>query len=183
MSRFHLLEGDLASAQDKLEKSLPIMRKDLPPTPIFAPIEARLTFGQIYLAGEQPDKAFECAEELLSYLARFQVRPFRPDALHLKGQALLAQDRPQEARAVLAEAQSEAEELGCRPILWQILAALAEVEEQLGDAGRAAPLRDQAWEIINALADSIGDDDHRMSFLALPDIKRLEGVRNKSAAQ
>ena len=179
MSRFHLLQGDLASAQDKLEKSLPIMRQDLPPTPVFAPIEARLTFGQIYLAGGQPDKALERAEELLIYLARFQIRPFRPDALHLKGLALLAQDRPEEARAILAEARSEAEELGCRPILWQILVALAETEEKLGDENQSASLRHQAWELITALANSITNDDHRSTFLALPEIQRLERVRDK----
>ncbi len=179
IGRFHLLAGDLTSAREMIEKSVPIMRIDLAPTPVFGPIEARLSFAQFYLAAGEPDKALETAEELLSYLARFRVRPFRPDALHLKGLALLAQDRLEEARAILAEARSEAEELGCRPILWRILAALAETEEQLGDENQVTSLRHQAWEVITVLANSILDDDHRATFLALQDVQRLERVREK----
>lgn len=57
----------------------------------------------------------------------------------------------------LWEAKAAAEATSERPILWQILATLAEVEEACGDAGAADRHRDEAWAVIADIAEHAGE--------------------------
>ena len=59
---------------------------------------------------------------------------------------------------------------GQRRILWQILAELAEVETKRGNHSAAQGTLGRAQEIVNYIADHAGDDELRVSFLALPEV-------------
>ncbi|MFQ5593143.1 MAG: hypothetical protein ACE5HA_03240 [Anaerolineae bacterium] len=70
----------------------------------------------------------------------------------------------------MAEARAEAEAMGARRMLWQILAALAEIEGQRGRMAEAENLRAQAREVIAFIADHTGTSELRASFLAQPEV-------------
>ena len=80
----------------------------------------------------------------------------------MKGQAHLLNG----AKAAFEQA------LGSRWLLWQILAALANVES---DDGRSAALKSQARQGIQFIADHIHEDEMRSQFL------QSEGVRALAA--
>ncbi|MFN2224388.1 MAG: hypothetical protein ACK2UH_17660, partial [Candidatus Promineifilaceae bacterium] len=57
--------------------------------------------------------------------------------------------------------------------LWQILAALAEVETRQGNAAAAQTARGRAREVIDYIANHAGDSGLRESFLALPEVQSV----------
>jgi hypothetical protein len=64
--------------------------------------------------------------------------------------------RAAEARQELDQARGVAEEIGARLILWQILAAQAEMESEAGNEDRAAERRREARQIVGYIADHAG---------------------------
>ncbi len=107
----------------------------------------------------------------LEYLQAAHERISRLDFLILRGRALHALGRSEEARRFLTEAVSEAEAIGARRSLWPALLALRELELQQGDAVEAEALRARAVETINYIADHVGNNDRRASFLTLPEVR------------
>ncbi len=93
-----------------------------------------------------------------------------PDVLHLQGQAMLRLGQESAARDRLLEARAEAEAIGSRWLLWQILFSLSQLETDPTEAQR---LRRQAEEIIKYIADHIDDLELRASFLDLPDVQAI----------
>lgn len=123
-------------------------------------VEAELSFQQ-----EDYGRARSVTEHWLRDLHKFGLRSRLPYALLMQGKIHLALGERTQARACWQDARREAEELGSRWALWQILAALAELEE---DADHAAELRRQAHAITDSIAGHIGDEELRVSFLNLP---------------
>ena len=73
----------------------------------------------------------------------------------------------------MREALAESEALGERRIRWKILAALSQIETQLGNTAEAEMLRLQAQEIVKNIVAHIGTDERRKSFLALPEVLEI----------
>jgi tetratricopeptide (TPR) repeat protein len=96
-------------------------------------------------------QAHSVIELLLKKMKDSSSRYFLPDALYLKAIYLEKLERTDEARKALQEAQTIAEEIGDRIILWQILADLGEVE--------------YAGEIVESIAEAISDAPLRETFL------------------
>jgi hypothetical protein len=67
-----------------------------------------------------------------------------------------------EAKSALEKARTEAEKLGSRRLLWQIIANLAELES---DKERSIALKAEAHEIVQYIADHVARGDLRESFL------------------
>ena len=78
-------------------------------------------------------------------------------------------NRP-EAEGALREARDDAEALGHRRVLWQILRELGRVRAAEGDAEEASRLDDEAGRIVLEIASTIGDESLRASFLTRPDV-------------
>lgn len=79
-----------------------------------------------------------------------------------------------EAKEILLEAKTIAEEKEERIFLWQILATLGDLEELHGDAVEAEKLREQACEIIQHIADRAGNkEDLCASLLAQPEVVQV----------
>ncbi len=108
---------------------------------------------------------------LLTNLRDMDIRARIPRTLLLQGAAWLKLDQPDMARACWLEARAAAEATGARWMLWQILAALAQVELE---PVAATQLRRQARSIIAAIAAHISDAALRASFLKLPAVIALE---------
>lgn len=60
--------------------------------------------------------------------------------------------------------------MGARWILWQILAALAQSEEA---AAKAGDLRRQAQEIVEYIAENVGEAELKSLFLNLPAVREI----------
>ncbi|MBX2999568.1 MAG: AAA family ATPase [Caldilineaceae bacterium] len=137
-------------------------------------VGAAVAFVDAELALHQHDyrRALTLIQEWLTDLHRYGLRKHIPYALHMQGKIHLALGDRAAAHASWQAARSEAEALGSRWALWQILASLAQIE---ADADGAAQLRQDAQAIITYIADHISDDELRNSFLRLPAVRVAYG--------
>jgi tetratricopeptide (TPR) repeat protein len=167
-ARLYLLEGDLTSAEAALQEG----HHELKPEGLqmFTPILLRLAEGELAFARQDYERVVALMDSLMDWLQQHQSRAFVPHALHLKGRALLASGRVDEARAALSVARSEAAAIDGRMILWQILSALSEAEAAQGNHAEAQALRQQAREIVAYVADHC-PPELRASFLAWPHVR------------
>ncbi|MBI1800555.1 MAG: hypothetical protein HYR71_02860 [Chloroflexi bacterium] len=111
-------------------------------------ISTVLTQAELALAQADPTRALALAAELASDATIAYARFHRPDLLHLQGRALRVVGRVEEAYQALSAAQTAAEALGNRRVLWPVLRALAELDAQRGDSAQAEARRARAAAII-----------------------------------
>lgn len=168
LARIHVLAGDLAAARTMIDEGHVIY--DPATLLLFAHYVLALAEGELALAEANYDQARQVMEELLAELDRMRMRPFVPDALYLKSQALLAQGQTAEAREVLQAALAGAQALNARRMLWPILWSLSEIEATLGNGEQAEDLKRQVREVIAYIADHC-PPDLRDSFLSLLSVR------------
>ncbi|RLT37395.1 MAG: hypothetical protein DWI57_13750 [Chloroflexi bacterium] len=94
---------------------------------------------------------------------------YLPEVLFVWGQAQQALGLAA-AKETFLRARAEAEKLGGRWLLWQILPRLAELSD---DPDEAASLRSQAQEILAGIVATIDRDELRASFLQRTDVSQL----------
>lgn len=123
-------------------------------------VKAELAFQEKAYGG-----ALSLIEQHLANVRLFGIRSRLPYALHMQGKIYLALGDRGAAQSAWQSARAEAEALGSRWALWQILATLAQIEE---DAEQAAQLCGEAQAIVTYVADHISEPDLRVSFLNLP---------------
>ena len=170
LARFSILTGDLTQAEADLRESY--IGLNLNEWVWITPIIIGLTEAELALARHAPARALDVLDELLSRLRLAEVRAYAPEALYLKGRALLSLNQPEAAYTLLVEARVEAETMGARRMLWPILVALADLETQHGHAAEAHALRAQTRSLIAYIADHC-PPDLRESFINLPDVRRV----------
>jgi DNA-binding CsgD family transcriptional regulator len=139
----------------------------LPPDQIPRSAEERrliTAWGMLALAQGEPDKALRIVEQLTE-AAPGAVRGPIPALLKLKGEALLALGRADAAAQALEEARRTAEAHELRPLLWQILRALGQAQQRLGQRKQARHSFTAAREIISALAATVHTADLRDQFV------------------
>jgi hypothetical protein len=122
----------------------------------------KLAQGRLALARKDPARAIAIMDPVLENVRRFKINQYLSEALFLKGQAHLMNGEKDLAKVAFEQARLAAEALGSRWLMWQILAALAEVET---DNGKSAALKAQAREIIQFIADHIHEEEMRSQFL------------------
>ena len=66
---------------------------------------------------------------LVAHMRQYELNQLLPDALFVQGNAQLMLGKREEAKESFTQARTAAEALGSRRMLWQILAALAELED------------------------------------------------------
>ena len=177
--RLHLLSGDVGAAQAALAAlrsvytDLFALRSRLGAV-LWAWSEVVLAEISASLSAGDAARALAIADKYLAELAPGGYQHFMPEALYLKGRALVAQDDVSAARQSFEAARKVAESLGARRHLWPILAALAEIARRQGNAAEELRLGGEAIEHIAFIADRAGD--HRASFLALPAVVLIRGA-------
>ena len=176
--RVHLLAGDTAAAQQAMSgmqgsyDDIMMLRSRLG---AFMPSWAEVVLAEITyaLSDHAYARALTLAEDYLKEIGRGAYRHFMPEALYLKGRALLAQGDVSGALHVLSEARAAAEFLGARRQLWPILAALGETADWQGNAEEALSLRREAKGHISFIAEHTPGEEYRQSFLALPAVASI----------
>jgi hypothetical protein len=113
-------------------------------------------------------------------LRRFSSPIYLADGLYLRSQALLFLGRADAAYDALMQARAEAEALGARRILWEILFALSQIEAERGNAAEAEALRRQAREIVEYIADHAGAPELRASFLGQPRVREALSIDSEN---
>jgi DNA-binding NarL/FixJ family response regulator/Flp pilus assembly protein TadD len=159
----HILKGDLASAQTTLRAVMP---RETPPQNV-AERDVALAWGELALAQGEPAIALQIADQLLaSAPGKAPGEPIQPipHLLKLKGEALLAFSRLEEALETLEEARRGAQERNARPVLWMIYRALGQVNHALKHKDRAQQERAAARQIIEELAATIDEAALRDQF-------------------
>lgn len=162
-----LINGDTSGAGHYIEKShenFDPRNFDFPQPFFVALIEA-----EIALAKGEPGRALKLVDDLIANAESMGFRAMKADALHMRGRALEASSRLDEAYVTLQAARREAESSGERSSLLQILAALARHELRSGNLVESSRLRSDARTIAEAIATGL-TPELRSFFLKLPDV-------------
>jgi hypothetical protein len=167
LAQLHLLAGNLNEAETAIDQGKKDPNREAYPAYF---VFFRLADGEFALRQGDGERALTVTEALLTDLRQFGMRSPMPDVLYLQGQAMLRLGQESAARDRLVEARAEAEAIGSRWLLWQILFTLSQLETDPTEAQR---LRRKAEEIIKYIADHIDDLELRTSFLDLPDVQAI----------
>lgn len=167
VAQLYLLKGNLAEAEAAFDEG----RKDfgLNKYPEIFYIPVRLVEGKLALAQGDCEHVMAVTNALLTDLRQSGAQTYISKALYLQGQALLAMGQPDAAYERLLEARAEAEAIGSKWMLWQILGALANLES---NPIEVEFLRQQAREIIEYIANHT-PAELRASFLNLPQVGKV----------
>lgn len=136
LSRLYLLQGNIPDAETAISEG----RRSLVEGVLLSPMLVRIAEVELALAKREYSDALNRVGDLMDYLMRRKLRIFVPDALYLRARGHAERRDDGQALEALAEAKQEAESLGSRRMLWQILALTAEVEARRGnEAGSRKP--------------------------------------------
>lgn len=163
LARLHIQQGNLEAAQIEIDEAAEHAVSSSPSLPIL--VTVRLAIAELDLVRGNYEQARQQCDKLIDHLHRYQMQPLRADALYTKGQALLGLNESDAAYEVLQQARAEADRIGARWMLWQVLFSLSQIEAQRGNHQEAHALHRQACDLLLYIADHIGDDALRKSFL------------------
>jgi class 3 adenylate cyclase len=164
-ARVYAESGDLTAAQSAIDIARANLSFDGPTTP--APTAVLLTEARLAVMRQAYASAVTTVDTLLDYLKRWQIKSYVAEALLLKGEALSALGKIDEAYECLSEARDICHTLGSQRILWQILLKLSDTARQRGDAAGADQLHSEARAVFDALAAQIEAPELRRMFMAL----------------
>jgi tetratricopeptide (TPR) repeat protein len=132
------------------------------------------SYGEFWLDRGDPAKALAYADECLAIAEHTKSRKYIVKGRRLRGQALMAQGRLDDAEQELSAALEVAIELANPSQLWKTHAALGglrRAQNRAEDAGRAY---NAAFSVIEAVAADLRDEGLRKAFLSS---ERVEKVR------
>ena len=164
----YLSQGKVSEAEALLKEVIPSDHKprDVP--------ERRMAWawGETMLAKGDPETALQIAEHLIESIPapsaplsfpNGRTEPV-PALLKLKGEALIALKRFDQAECELEEGKRGAIERGVRPLLWQIDAVIGKLHQRLKRREEAEREFAAAGEIIRALTATIDEAPLREGF-------------------
>ncbi len=164
LGRAYILSHHLPEAQATLQAVMP--REQQPQTMVERHIS--LAWGELALAQGEPALTLHIAEHLLASvpgLVPGQPTQPIPHLLKLKGEALLALSRLDEAVAAFEEARKGAVTRNDRPVLWTIHRVLGQAYLLLQREEQAREARVAARQLIEELAATIDDASLREPFV------------------
>lgn len=177
----HLLRNDTASAEAVLTAFRP---RDHEPQSL-AERRVRWVWGLLALARGDEPVALEIAEALLSTSMGGRNDQRIPLLQHLRGNALHALKKHDEALAALELARDCAIEQGARPFLWQIHCSLGKLHHEQRRTVDAERELGAARAVIGSLAATLDDDALRVRFerVAASELPRPRSVTANQAAK
>ena len=151
---FELANGQLDTAAGTLSACLP----DALPWEYWL----RLAKCKLALARRDFSGGLEIADSIVEFARMKGLGHILPEASFLKGKSHFLLGDPAQTKPALEQARTEAKKVGSRRLSWQILALLAEIEN---DKDKAAALKSEARENVDYIAAHISDGELRDSFL------------------
>jgi tetratricopeptide (TPR) repeat protein len=166
--RLFLWQGNLDEAEAMLDRAA-----DTSSEGYFAiNVLSAVATGELALAKRDFPLAVSAADSELARQYRMGARVYRSDLLKIKANALFKQNDFSSWKDTLEQGRVEAEAIGSRRMLWQILAPLSEIEKELGNATEAEALRARAREIAEYIAGQT-PSELRDTFLLRPEVRAL----------
>jgi predicted ATPase len=164
---FEMTSGDI----DAAAATLSVCEADA------APWEAQLQIvgGRLALTRQDLTTALALADKAVAITRQYALGQFLPAALYLKGKSLALCGEVEPARRMLEQARIEAEKIGSRRLLWQILSLSAGVEP---DEEQSRALKSEASKTVRYIADHITQPDLRASFIGGAEVSALLAVEN-----
>jgi tetratricopeptide (TPR) repeat protein len=162
--------GDTTQADALIEQAKHDSRLDDLST--FVPMILTLAEGEIALTRQEYTQVLALTTPLLAQYRELDFHPFKCDVMLLASRALRGQGQIDAAREMLRQARAEAETVGVRRVLWEILAEWSTLEFKCGNVLEAQTLRAQAHDLIDLIA-ARAPDDVRASFLNLPAVRAV----------
>ena len=163
LGRAYILNHDLPAAQAILQAVMP--REQHPRT--MAERDIALAWGELMLAQGEPGMALQMAEHLLAStpgkVPGQSTQPI-PHLLKLKGEALMALSRLNEAVEALEDARRGAVARNARPALWTVHRSLEQAYQLLQHKDQARQERAAGRQLIEELATAIDDASLRDQF-------------------
>jgi DNA-binding CsgD family transcriptional regulator len=163
LGQAYLLKHDFPASYSTLQAAMP---KDQHPRTMLER-QLAMAWGELVLAEGDAELAFEIADHLVaSALERFPDKSPQPipHLLKLKGEALLALSRLDEAAAALEEAKQGAIARNARPVLWTIYRALGMIYKLLSHREQSDQAHVAGRQVIEELAITIDDASLRGQF-------------------
>lgn len=163
--------GLLASAyisQKELTRAARVLDAALPPnTPArtWGQRQVWVARVELALARQDPGTALEWLDLLLREAFNLTPGAVIPRLWLHRAQALILQQKFQEAELLLVEASTTAAQTRERPLLWRIFMVLGQVYRAQGRAGDAASQFDRAEQLVGELAMTIDDQALRENFV------------------
>jgi class 3 adenylate cyclase/tetratricopeptide (TPR) repeat protein len=167
--RLHLLNNDLEAATQAASQA--IIESITVPYPRYT-VLIEMANVELALAKHDYAGALSTCQAVLAQIPA-PIRPDVPEVFWRKGEALLGLGQIDQAIEALRKARSRAEALESRPVLWRILARLAEVEAQRGNRDEAEALREQARQVITFIAERLEPVGMKETFLQRPEVQTL----------
>jgi tetratricopeptide (TPR) repeat protein len=132
--------------------------------------------GEMWLTRGEPAKALACAEECLRLAEKSGSRKYIANGRRLRGQALLAQGRPDLAEEELGAALEMARRVGSPPPFWKSYVALGDVRKAQGRTDEARRAYADAVAVIDAVTSGLTDESLRGTFLASDHVQLIRGA-------
>jgi DNA-binding CsgD family transcriptional regulator len=163
LATLHAFTGDMADAEAALAGAL----TDETPMATLDQREAWLARARVELAKSHPERALAIVDRLIAAATDDPQRdlPRLPQFALLRGRALAALDRPEEALAALASARDGVTARANIPLLWRIHLARFAISRSLGRRAEAATELAAAHEQAALYAGGIDDAALREAFL------------------
>jgi tetratricopeptide (TPR) repeat protein len=134
------------------------------------------SYGELWLARGDPQKALACAEECLELAEKSESRKLIVKARRLRGQALLALGEGGGAERDIEAAADLASEVGNPPQLWKSYVALGELRTAQGRADEARQACAKALTVIEGVAAALDDEALRETFLSSPHVQAVRAA-------
>jgi hypothetical protein len=169
-ARIQVLARNLSEARALIQESRAAINPENFNSPM--PQLMGLAEGELAFSEQAYARVVVVTDDLLNRLRQFGIYPGRAEAGWLKGRALMALNRADDAHQTLIEARREAEHQNLRRVLWRILLTLSDIADQRAQPAEAQRLRREAQACAAFIADHC-PPELRESFLNLPDVKRV----------
>ena len=163
----HIAQGELSKAMSVLDVVIGARPGEMPSQPTLAQRLCWLARAELALAMGNPDEALMIVERLIA-LAQWTTQDglsVEPRLLKLRGDALAALGRAEDAETALHEALRVATHQGARPLLWRIRVALGRLCQTQSKRAEAEGHFATSREAITSLAGAIPDEAVRQAFL------------------
>lgn len=135
------------------------------------------SYGELWLRRSAPEKALSYADECLALAEQSYSQKNVVKGHRLRGQALLAQGKLDEAEQELSVALEVAQRVGNPPQLWKTYAALGDLQQAQRRPNEAHGAYAEALVVIDEMATSLKDQSLKDTFL---DSSSVQAIRQKA---
>lgn len=169
LARYYLALGDPSAARAALASSqMEIHAGRVDP----AGMSGAVALGECLLAEGAYARAIELMSQRVIVLRRLGFRSSLFEVLFIQAQATRALGETIQAFELLHQARQVAEDMQVRRVLWEIFAALGEMENERGNAEQANAYCEQARTVLEFIR-AHTPQEYRASFLNLPRVRKI----------